>query len=506
MDRKKNIVHHSKENHKKKIIVIGAGPAGLFCAKELAEQGFKVILLERGEPVEKRGADIGKLIHRRLLDPESNFCFGEGGAGTWSDGKLTTRIGRNEIWSRRVLETFVQNGASANILIAGAPHLGTDTLVRLLRNLRHYLVQQLDVHIHFRTRVTSICTDQTNTCVTGCLTVDGIRYDADALVVATGHSADEMYHALANAGAILQPKGIAVGYRIEHPQALINRITYGPSLARRVKTGRRLTDKANIEFSNASCQDKIDHSLLPVPGYRLAANGISSKGFSRSAYSFCCCPGGQIVPASTSPDLVVVNGMSFSRRDSIFANAALVATIDADDPLLFDYRNKYGALAALHFQRDAERAAAKLGGGNLVAPVARVTDFLQYKTSYRHSNIHSSYRLGVKEVPVRECYPEVIHETLATALLDHFEPSMPGFICPEAILHGVETRTSAPVQVQRDKDTLEAIGITNLFPCGEGAGHAGGIVSAAVDGIRVAHAVAEKFRIKIKEERNLATQ
>ena len=470
----------SVKKHDKNVIVVGCGPAGLFCALELAEQGAKVVILERGEAVERRGADIGRLIHRKLLDPDSNFAYGEGGAGTWSDGKLTTRIGRNEADARRVLEVFVQHGAPDDILVSGAPHLGTDTLVRLLRSLRSAMMNDLGIDIEFRAAVEHFET-QNGRCV-GVLTRDGRKFHADAVVVAAGHSADDTYAALRDAGAKLVPKGLAVGFRIEHPQALVNKAAYG-HLANRVRTGKKRTDQANQDFLS---HDLVKEHLLPVPGYRLTSH---NKASNRSTYSFCCCPGGQVVPASTSSDLVVVNGMSFSKRDSPFANAALVVTVSPDDPLLDPYRSDHGPLAALAFQRDAERRAATLGGGDFVAPVSRLTDFIKAKSSKKSTTIASSYRLGVKETDCRTCYPEALNEVLIEAVLDDFERSIPGFICDDAILHGVETRTSAPCQVERHRDSCESTTLPGLFPCGEGAGHAGGIISAAVDGIRVARAL-----------------
>ncbi|KAJ8598450.1 hypothetical protein CTAYLR_006849 [Chrysophaeum taylorii] len=455
-------------------IVVGCGPAGILCALELAELGVRATIFERGEAVERRGADIGRLVHRRELALDSNFAFGEGGAGTWSDGKLTTRVGRNADDVRRVLSTLVAHGAPEAILTAGAPHLGTDTLVKILRSMRARL-ESLGVDVRFGSRVASF--EVRDGACEGVVLADGTRLRADAVVVATGHSAEDTYAALREAGATLEAKALAVGFRVEHPQALVNKITYGRR-ARLVHTGKRRTDAANLAYCGG-----VGGAGLPVASYRLAANAGD-----RSVYSFCMCPGGQIVPASTSPDLQVVNGMSFSRRDSLFANAALVVTVAADDPLLADA----GPLRALAFQRDAERKAAHLGGGAFVCPVVRLTDFVAGRKprDLGKTDIPSSYRLGVVSADCRDLYPPPIVDALATAALDDFDKRMPGFICDDAILHAVETRTSAPVRVARTDDTRESVTLARLFPCGEGAGYAGGIVSAAVDGIRVARGVA----------------
>lgn len=454
-------------------IVVGCGPAGIFCALELASRGVFVTLLERGEPVEQRGADIGRLIHRRQLNLESNFCFGEGGAGTWSDGKLTTRVGRNAADVRDVLATLVQHGASETILTAGAPHLGTDSLVRILKSVRSRLVD-LGVDIEFGCRVRGF--EVVDGECRGVFVEKG-TLRADAVVVATGHSSDEMYVALRDAGAALAVKPLAVGFRVEHPQSFVNRATYGESLADRAIVANR---RRRLE----------GEKTLPVASYRLAAE---AEG--RSAYSFCMCPGGQIVPAATKPDLMVVNGMSFSRRNSKFANAALVVSVASDDPVLEPYSSD-GPMKALSFQRDLERRAAILGGGDFTCPVHRLDDFVRDRPPRKRTGdsarLDSSYRLGVKEADCRTILPPELSEALATAAQDHFERKMPGFI-EHGLLHAVETRTSSPIQVTRSNVTLQSTTLKHLFPCGEGAGYAGGIVSAALDGIRVARAVQDSI-------------
>jgi uncharacterized FAD-dependent dehydrogenase len=505
-------VHLSRsESSKPRVIIVGAGPAGLFCALQLAKSGCVTpIILERGQPVETRGKDIGALIHRRSLNTESNFAFGEGGAGTWSDGKLTTRIGRNSDMVRKVLETFVQYGAPSNILIEGAPHLGTDNLVRLLRNMRIDLRRMGGV-IHFGTKVTELLiednitigvkyivnrkTNERNVEIVG-RSFDSVLSESgtgivlgDAVVMATGHSARDVYEQLYSAGVKLEAKGFAVGFRVEHPQKLINSIQYGGEWGPSVLTGKRSTDIVNLDyFTTLGDNDTKRHEgKLPVPSYRLATDKAHDGKVERGVYSFCMCPGGQIVPASTDPNLVCVNGMSFSRRDSLFANSALVVTIDPDDEVLDPYRSMHGVLAGIAFQRDMERRAASMGGGNFVVPVQRVTDFISNKVST--STPSSSYRLGVKPAACHLIYPGQITNALKNALTEHFNRQMPGFICDDAVLHAVETRTSSPVRIIRDLESFQAIGTMNLFPAGEGAGFAGGIVSAAVDGLHVADAI-----------------
>jgi uncharacterized FAD-dependent dehydrogenase len=448
-------------------------------------------------------------MHRRSLDSESNFAFGEGGAGTWSDGKLTTRIGRNSDAVRHVLTTFVEYGAPENILVEGAPHLGTDNLVRLLRNMRRDL-RRLGGEIRFGTKVTQLLIE--NGVAKGVEYVskpaversigDDVPFvfkddesgtlHGDAIVLATGHSARDVYEKLYDAGVQLEAKGFAVGFRVEHPQKLINKIQYGSDWGATVFTGRKPTDTANQEyFDSTVVEEETRHhhheGKLPVPSYRLATDEAFDGKQNRGVYSFCMCPGGQIVPASTDPEEVCVNGMSFSRRDSLWANSALVVTVAKDDCVLDPYRSQHGVLAGVAFQRDMERRASIMGGGNLTVPVQRLTDFIAGVPST--SAPSSSYRLGIKPCACHEIYPPPLIQAIRHALTEYFERRMPGFVCEEGLLHGVETRTSSPVRITRDEETLQAIGAQRLFPAGEGAGFAGGIVSAAVDGMVVASAV-----------------
>uniref|UniRef100_A0A2P2KZ37 Uncharacterized protein n=1 Tax=Rhizophora mucronata TaxID=61149 RepID=A0A2P2KZ37_RHIMU len=409
---------------KPRIAVVGSGPSGLFASLVLAELGADVTLIERGQPVERRGRDIGTLMVRHILELESNFCFGEGGAGTWSDGKLVTRIGRNSDSVLAVMKTLVHFGAPENILIDGKPHLGTDRLVPLLRNFRQHL-QRLNVSIRFGTRVDDLIIE--NGCVVGVevsdsrdrLKLNSQKLGYDAVVLAVGHSARDIYQMLLSHNVELTPKNFAVGLRIEHPQELINSIQYS-GLAAEVHRGRGKVPVADYKVVN----------YVSGEDWHTTSN---SKARNRSCYSFCMCPGGQVVLTSTDPSELCINGMSFSRRASKWANAALVVTVSMPDFNVLDF---HGPLAGVQFQREFEQKAALMGGGNFVLPAQTVTDFLDNKLSVT-SLPQSSYRLGVKAAKLHELFPIHITDALKHSIL-MFEKELPGFISEDALLHAVE--------------------------------------------------------------------
>ncbi|CAH9093321.1 unnamed protein product [Cuscuta europaea] len=468
-----SIVHSCRlpNIRKPKIGVVGSGPAGLFASLVLAEFGADVTLFERGEAVEQRGRDIGALVVRRMLEEESNFCFGEGGAGTWSDGKLVTRIGRNSCSVLAVLKTLVRFGAPKKILVDGKPHLGTDKLVPLLQNFRHHL-QELGVTIKFGTRVDDLLVE--NGFVVGVKvsnSIDKQKLVYDAVVLAVGHSARDTYEMLLSHNVNLSQKDFSIGLRVEHPQELINAIQYS-ELAKEVNNGR-----GRVPVADYKVADYLNTNRLQSP-----------SPIGRNSYSFCMCPGGQVVLTSTKPSELCINGMSFSRRSSKWANAALVVTVSPND---FSALGLYGPLAGVQFQRTFEQKAALMGGGDFVVPAQRVTDFLGNKSSVA-SLPSSSYRLGVKAANLHELFPNHITEALQKSIL-MFDKELPGFISSSALLHGVETRTSSPVQISRTTNTFECMSLRGLYPVGEGAGYAGGIVSAAVDGMQAGFSLAKSL-------------
>ncbi|KAL6558132.1 hypothetical protein OROMI_018482 [Orobanche minor] len=471
---------HIPASRKPRVVVVGTGPSGLFASLVLAEVGADVTLVERGEAVEQRGRDIGALVVRRLLQSESNFCFGEGGAGTWSDGKLITRIGRNNSSVMTVLKTLVHFGAPCSILVDGKPHMGTDRLIPLLRNFRGYL-QELGVIIRFGTRVDDVLV--TGERIVGVKVSDSRessdfgsqKLECDALVLAVGHSARDTYQMLLSHNVDIIQKDFSVGLRIEHPQELINNIQNYSVLASEVQSGRGKVPVADYQIAEyVNRKDSVKSSNV--------------EPLNRNCYSFCMCPGGQVVLTSTDPSELCINGMSFSRRSSRWANAALVVTVSSKD---YDAFNLSGPLAGVEFQRALERKAAVMGGGNFVVPVQTVTDFLDNRLSVT-SVPPSSYRLGVKAARLHELFPVDITESLQSAI-SMFDKELPGFISSNALLHGVETRTSSPIQITRRSDTWESTSFKGLYPVGEGAGYAGGIVSAAVDGMHAGFAIARNF-------------
>ncbi|WP_282755628.1 NAD(P)/FAD-dependent oxidoreductase [Desulfuromonas thiophila] len=429
------------------LVVVGMGPAGLFAALELAQCGHRVRLLERGAPVEERVPAVAAFWAGGPLLPDTNVQFGEGGAGTFSDGKLTTRIRHPA--TAQVLQTLVDCGAPADILVQAKPHVGTDRLRRVLLHFRQRLLA-LGVELCYHSRLTGLQIEK------GCL--QGLewrdragesRYSAcDALVLATGHSARDTYQLLAAAGLELEAKPFAVGVRIEHPVTAINRMQYG----------------------------REQHPHLPPADYALTWNdSVSGRG----VYSFCMCPGGEVVQSASEPDTVVVNGMSRLRRDGPLSNSALVVTVRPED-----FGGLRDPLAGIAFQRRIEQRACG-GPGDYRVPAQNLLDFLGQG---RGGDLHSSCRAGLRPAELRELLPDFVY-TLLRQALPQFDRRMRGFVSGAAVLLAPETRTSAPVRILRGAD-LQATRCCGLYPAGEGAGYAGGIVSAAVDGLRVARQLA----------------
>ena len=450
-----------------KVIVVGLGPAGLFAALALAEAGERVVVVERGQPVEERGRDIGALFARRQLNGESNLCYGEGGAGTWSDGKLTTRIGRNSERVRAVLQALVAFGAPDDILVSGKPHLGTDRLVRILRTARRYM-QGLGVEFRFGERCERIDRDPNTGAAGGVTLASGDVIRGKAVILAVGHSSRALMESLHLDGVKLSYQSFSAGFRIEHPQGMLDTLQYGSKYAGYVDNGK---------------------GPLPVADYRVANTVQDGIAAGRACYSFCMCPGGQIVPTSTTEDELCINGMSFSKRSSKWANSGLVSSISEADASPFAEVG-YEPLCGFAFQRHIEREAAVMGGGGLVVPVQTAEDFLNETVSDVATLPSSSYRLGVKTAPLHELYPPAVTQAIRESLF-RFNKQLPGFAGPQALIHAPEARTSSPVRVDREKETLMSVSMPGMYPIGEGAGYAGGIVSAAVDGLAAAETLLE---------------
>ena len=437
---------------KEPVVIVGAGPAGLFAALRLIELGRKPIILERGKMVSDRKKDIALLNRNEGLNPESNYCFGEGGAGTFSDGKLFTRSKKKGDCSR-ILLNFHKHGAQDTILYEAHPHIGTDKLPTIIKNMRENLLEH-GGEFHFETVVKELIIE--NKQVKGVITDKGEKFLANQVILATGHSARDIYHMLHRQGVTLEAKGFAMGVRVEHPQSLIDMIQYHNGAGR--------------------------GDYLPAASYNLVTQ-VEGRG----VYSFCMCPGGFIVPASTGLDECVVNGMSPSNRNSKFANSGIVVEIRPED--LSDYK-EYGVMAGLKFQEDFERLSYENGEGDkAIAPAQKLYDFVHGKHSSELPA--TSYLPGLKSSPLHEWMPEFIRKRLQEGF-KAFDQKMHGFLTNQAIIVGVESRTSSPIRIPRDEETLEHIEIKGLYPCGEGAGYAGGITSSAVDGERCAEMICSR--------------
>ncbi|CCZ37097.1 nAD-utilizing dehydrogenase [Bacteroides fragilis CAG:558] len=450
---------YNKVEDKPQVIVVGAGPGGLFAALRLIELGLRPVVVERGKDVRERKKDLAQISREHRVDPESNYSFGEGGAGAYSDGKLYTRSKKRGNVDK-ILNVFCQHGASTAILVDAHPHIGTDKLPRVIENMRHTIIE-CGGEVHFETRMDALIIEKGE--VKGIETQTGKTF-LGPVILATGHSARDVYRWLAANKVPIEAKGIAVGVRLEHPAGLIDQ----------------------IQYHNRNGRGKY----LPAAEYSFVTQ-VEGRG----VYSFCMCPGGFIVPAASGPEQVVVNGMSPSNRGSRWSNSGMVVEIQPED-IMNDERltmndeaeGSHPELAVLRFQEELERQCWLQGGRRQTAPAQRMADFTRRKLSYDLPE--SSYSPGLISSPLHFWMPEFIPGRLSQGF-QQFGRSSHGFLTNEAVMIGVETRTSSPVRIVRDKDTLQHITLRGLFPCGEGAGYAGGIVSAGIDGERCAEAVAQ---------------
>jgi uncharacterized FAD-dependent dehydrogenase len=430
-------------------IIIGAGPAGLFAALRLIEKGIKPIIIERGKDVRSRRRDLAAINKEHIVNPESNYCFGEGGAGTYSDGKLYTRSHKRGSIDG-VLDTFFAHGAVEQILIDTHPHIGTNKLPGIIVSMRE-TIRHFGGEVHFETKMTDFIIE--NSSIVGVKLSSGAEVKSKALILATGHSARDIYALMHNKNIYLEFKPFAMGVRAEHPQELIDKIQY-------------------------HCESRGEY--LPPASYSLVEQ-VQDRG----VYSFCMCPGGIIAPCATAPGEVVTNGWSPSKRNNPFANSGIVVEIQEQDIRAY---KKFGALAGMEFQKQIEQLACSAAGGKQTVPAQRMVDFCDNKTSSQLGK--SSYQPGISSLNLHEILPVEIAQRLKLAF-PQFGKKMKGYFTNDAILHAVESRTSTPVRIPRNPISLQHEQIKGLFPCGEGAGYAGGIVSAAMDGQRVADAAAE---------------
>lgn len=430
-------------------IVVGMGPAGMFAGLLLARQGYNPLIIERGEAVEKRTLSVEKFWRTGELNPESNVQFGEGGAGTFSDGKLTTRI--KDSRCDLILEELVNAGAPEDIIYKGKPHIGTDILKVVVKNIREEIIS-LGGEIRFSSRFERINTQDG---VLKSIVVNGEEIPCQVLIIAIGHSSRDTYEMLCNSGVIVTPKAFSIGVRAEHPQHFIDESQYG-------------------NFAG--------HPRLGAADYRLAHTNDKAD---RAVYSFCMCPGGEVVAAASEENRLVTNGMSYYKRDKENANSALVVTVKPED---FEGTSP---LRGMEFQRHYEHLAFKLGGGNFTAPVQLVGDFLKDRKSSKLGRVEPTYKPGYILTDLRNCLPVFIVDMLKEGIIT-FDRKIRGYAMEDAVLTGIETRTSAPVRIERNEN-LQSISVKGLYPAGEGAGYAGGIISAAVDGLRVAEEIMKEY-------------
>ena len=444
-------VEEGNVESKNRPVIIGTGPAGIFAGLILSKRGYNPILLERGKDVASRTRDVEEFWKTGKLNTESNVQFGEGGAGTFSDGKLTTRI--KDKRCRKVLEEFVLAGAPEEILYSYKPHIGTDILKKVVKNVRD-TIESLGGEIRFDSKVTDFFIE--NGKITGLEINDSETLKADEVILAIGHSARDTYEVLNERGVQIRQKPFSIGVRIEHPQSLINESQYGKYK---------------------------DHERLGAADYRLTYQASNN----RAAYTFCMCPGGEVVAAASEENMLATNGMSKYKRNKDNANSALLIQVNTED------FGSEDVLAGMEFQRKWERIAFEVGGNNYNAPVQLVGDFLNDTKSEKLGSVVPSYRPDIELTDLRKCLPEFVVETMKEAITE-MDKKLKGFAKEDAILIGVETRSSAPIRIEREEESLESLNTEGLFPCGEGGGYAGGIISGAVDGIKIAEKIIGKYK------------
>ncbi|NEZ46668.1 hypothetical protein FDF74_05495 [Clostridium niameyense] len=437
------------EKMKHRPVIVGMGPAGMFAALIMAQNGYKPIVIERGECIEKRTESVGKFWQDGKLNTESNVQFGEGGAGTFSDGKLTTRI--KDTRCSFILNEFVKNGAPKEIIYSGKPHIGTDILKQVVKNIRNNIIS-LGGEVRFSSKLEDLIIKEGKL---RAIIVNSEEIPCDNLILAIGHSSRDTYEMLYKNSIYMESKPFAIGVRVEHLKEMIDINQYGKYAG---------------------------HPRLKAADYRLT---YTTKNTNRAVYSFCMCPGGIVVAAASEKDRLVTNGMSYYARDERNSNSAIVVSVSPED------FSGTTPLKGIEFQRQYENLAYKVGGSNYNAPVQLVKDFLEGKKSSKLGKIEPSYRPGYELTDVSLCLPNYVSESLREGF-DNFDRKIKGFTDENAIITGIETRTSAPVRLKRTED-LESISLSGLYPAGEGAGYAGGIVSAAVDGVKVAENIMTKF-------------